>query len=81
MQASGGEESSTDQDNPASAAHWQLRSKLYDNAKMQRKIVELEACLAGKAKATKVTDELRTCHVYIEIFPTVFSLNSEYFLL
>ena len=62
-QAFGGEESSTDEDTPASAV--QLRSKTSENAKMHRKIAELEAWLAEKAKATKVTDELRT--VYCEI--------------
>ena len=40
-QASGGEESSTDEDTPASAA--QLRSKTSENTKMQRKIAQLEA--------------------------------------
>ena len=58
-QVSGGIERSTDED----AA--QLRSKTSENAKMHRKIAELEAWLAEKAKATKVTDELRT--VYCEI--------------
>ena len=59
LQASGGEEHSTDEDTRASAA--QLHSKTSENLKMQRKIAELEAQLAEKAKATKVIDELRTC--------------------